>query len=87
MSGRKPNPVLAKHVDKRYSQLSIVPSNELWVLTYQDQPVKIKRDSLIVDMVAKYSLEVFTSQNKANKRAAQMNTRFHSKDFGSKKLL
>jgi len=86
MVGRPVTPVIIKHVDKKWYQTSVVRSDELWVVTYDGQPIKIKRDSLAYDMVAKHSTEVYTTENRANRRAAQFNAKFNTTLFGSKKL-
>ena len=70
------------------SDLDIIPVAELWTLTYDGQPVVMRRRQFnIRGLIFKYPKSVYPTEAVARNQAAKLNLLFETDRFGAQNLM
>jgi hypothetical protein len=89
MSRRPPQILLQQMLGTTWKQLTIVESQGLWAVVYQDQPFGYRTEQMgVADLPdRKYPKTVFPNPGHAVNLARKLNRWFETEDFTVKKIL
>ena len=87
MSRPKPN-VLLEHVNKsNYKSDQILSSEGIWAVFYDNQPINLKTQNILVAYPGpKYKKVSFSNEGHAHNLAKKLNSTFNTEDFEVYKL-
>lgn len=88
MSRPKPKVLLELTNKKTYKTEQVLESEAIWAVFYQDQPINLKTNNLIVQSIGpKYKKVSFSNAGHAHNLAEKLNKMFNTQDFSVFKLV
>jgi hypothetical protein len=87
MSRPKPKVLLELTNKKTYKTEQVLEADAIWAVFYQDKPINLKTNSLVVHQLGpKYKKVSFSNSGHAHNLAEKLNKLFNTKDFAVFKL-
>ena len=87
MSRPKPKILLELTNKKTYKTEQVLEADAIWAVFYQDKPINLKTNSIVVHQLGpKYKKVSFSNSGHAHNLAEKLNKMFNTKDFAVFKL-
>lgn len=88
MSRPKPKVLLEITNKKNYKTEQVLEADAIWAVFYQDKPINLKTNSIVVQQLGpKYKKVSFSNSGHALNLAEKLNKMFQSSDFSVYKLV